>query len=77
MGDVEQIKGYVRVDKFRQLNPFEKVLLVHTLVEKGVLVGEAKRVVEMMELEDQSVKKDYQEFKHNFDTIINAKAEEN
>ena len=38
LDDVEEIRRYVKLDKFRELNPFEKVLLVHTLVKNKELV---------------------------------------
>jgi hypothetical protein len=45
-------------------------------VKSKTLEDEAKRIVEIMEMEQNSIKRNYQDFKHNFDTIINAKATE-
>ena len=50
--------------------------MVYVLVDSKTLEEEAKRIVEIMEMEQNSIKRNYQEFKHNFDTIINAKETE-
>lgn len=74
--DIEQVKGFVRIDQFKTLNPFEMVLLVQTIVNHKELAKEAEMIVEMLEMEQKGIKKNYQDFKHSFDTIINAKASE-
>lgn len=74
--DIERVKEYVKLSKFNLLNSFEKALLVHTLVKAKTLEEEARRIVEIMEMEQDSIKRNYQDFKYNFDTIINAKATE-
>jgi hypothetical protein len=59
LGLFAAVKEFIRLDKFRRLNSFEKVLLVFSLAANKDTVEEAKRVVEMLESEDESEKKDY------------------
>ena len=68
---------FARVDRFQKLNGFEQALLVHVLVQHGGKETElAKSIVESLEATQKSIKKNFEEFKHNFDTIINAKESE-
>ena len=73
--DIEEVKPYVNLDRLRQLNAFETILLVFTLVQKKEMEKEARSIVKKMRMEEDSVKKNYQQFKQSFDTVINAKAE--
>ena len=51
LDDVEEVKKYVSIDKFNLLNAFERVLLVATLSQHGVLQNESRKIVEMMEMQ--------------------------
>ncbi len=64
--------AYTSLNKLQSLNAFEKALLVHTLV-RNKHTDVARSIVEALELEQKGVKRNYEEFKNNFDTIINAK----
>ena len=46
--NVEEVYKYTKFDKFKELNPFEKVLLVYTLREKKEYFNDAKSIVEML-----------------------------
>ena len=54
---------------------FEKVLLVHSLVEQKQNEV-AENITRMLKLQQDSIKKNYQQFKVNFDTMINSKVGE-
>lgn len=66
---------YTALSKLESLNAFEKCLLVHTLLQKQQ-VEAAQSIVDALELEQKSIKKNYEEYKSAFDTIINAKETE-
>lgn len=66
---------YTTLSKLESLNAFEKCLLVHTLLEQKHAEA-AKSIVDALELEQKSIKKNYEEYKSAFDTIINAKETE-
>ena len=66
---------YTALSKLESLNAFEKCLLVHTLLQQKK-PEEAQSIVDALELEQKSIKKNYEEYKSAFDTIINAKETE-
>jgi hypothetical protein len=69
------IVEYANISKLIKLNSFEKAILVYELVQKNHK-KEAEFIVDALELEQKSIKRNYEEFKNNFDTIINAKESE-
>lgn len=66
---------YTSLSKLESLNAFEKCLLVHTLLEQKQAEA-AQSIVDALELEQKSIKRNYEEYKSAFDTIINAKETE-
>jgi hypothetical protein len=57
------------------LNAFEKALLVWILVKKNKK-QDAELIAEALSLEQKTKKQNYEDFKVNFETIMNAKISE-
>lgn len=74
LGDASIVE-YASISKLIKLNSFEKAILVYELVQNKHK-KEAEFIVDALELEQKSIKRNYEEFKNNFDTIINAKESE-
>lgn len=74
LGDASIVE-YANISKLIKLNSFEKAILVYELVQNN-RDKEAEFIVDALELEQKSIKRNYEEFKNNFDTIINAKESE-
>jgi hypothetical protein len=70
LGD-KAVLEYVEPHKMRNLNEFEKVLLVQILVENGKK-QEAGEIAASMELQQKSVKRSFEVYKELFDIILNS-----
>lgn len=70
LGD-EKVLEWAAPHKVKNLNEFEKVLLVERLMESGKK-AEATEIAQSIELQQKSVKRSFETYKELFDIVLNS-----